>query len=212
MRSNRSVFGLALAISLIGLLAFAGTADARKKKHQAAPTAPGTYTDWGGELDSLEIVETFSLGDYQRLAVGELDTGGTPLPEPDDNSYAPVQEVLADVTSPLVEGLLESEVGLSVAAQKGAAPAGAGGLLLRGHVVEMDPGSRAARYWGGFGAGAARTKIEGELVDSASGRVLLRFTQERRSGVGVGGGNYVNLLNRNLRTIGEDLGNVLKAF
>ena len=75
-----------------------------------------------------------------------------------------------------------------------------------------DPGSRAARYWAGFGAGAARTKLEGELVDAASGRVLLRFTQERRSGVGLGGGSYVNLLNRNLRAIGEDLGAGLQQF
>jgi hypothetical protein len=157
-------------------------------------------------------VETFSLADFQRLAVGQLDTGGTSLPEPDDNSLAAVQEVLADVVSPLVEGLVESEVGLSVAAQDDAAADGGGALLLGGGVLEMDPGSRAARYWGGFGAGAALTKIEGEVVDAASGRVLLRFTQERRSGLGVGGGSYVNLLNRNLRTIGEDLGNVLKAF
>jgi len=33
--------------------------------------------------------------------------------------------------------------------------------------------------------------------------VLLRFTQERRSGVGVGG--YADLLQRNLRAIGRDL-------
>ena len=40
----------------------------------------------------------------------------------------------------------------------------------------------------------------------------LRFTQERRSGVGLGGGSYVNLLNRNLRAIGEDLGAGLQQF
>jgi uncharacterized protein DUF4410 len=76
----------------------------------------------------------------------------------------------------------------------------------------MDPGSRAARYWAGFGAGAARTKLVGEVADAASGKVLLRFTQERRSGVGMGGGNYIELMNRNLVTIGEDVAGVLKAF
>jgi hypothetical protein len=76
----------------------------------------------------------------------------------------------------------------------------------------MDPGSRAARYWAGFGAGAARTKVEGELVDAASGRVLLRFTQERRSGVGMAGGGYASLLRRNLEAIGEDVGNGLRRF
>jgi hypothetical protein len=49
-------------------------------------------------------------------------------------------------------------------------------------------------------------------VDAATGTVLLRFTQERRSGVGLFGGDYVELMNRNLVTIGQDLAGVLKAF
>lgn len=199
----------AALLSLAVLLA-AGAAHAGKK--DAAPTAPGTYEDWNGDLDRIEIVETFARGDYSRLVVGTFDTAETPLPETDDNSYEPVQQVLADVESPLVEGLREASPGMAVERQSGEAPAAAGTLLLRGRVLEMDPGSRAARYWASFGAGAARTKLEGELVDAASGRVLLRFTQERRSGVGVGGGSYVNLLQRNLRTIGEDLGNGLQRF
>jgi hypothetical protein len=28
-------------------------------------------------------------------------------------------------------------------------------LIIRARVIKFDPGSRAARYWGGFGAGAA---------------------------------------------------------
>jgi hypothetical protein len=76
----------------------------------------------------------------------------------------------------------------------------------------MDPGSQAARYWGGFGAGAARTEVEGEVVDARTGKALLRFRQERRSGVGMFGGDYVKLMQRNLRTIGEDLAGVLRRF
>lgn len=204
MRTARSVVMLTLAVTLL-----AGIADAKKGK---APTAPGTYHDWNGDLDQVEIVETFDLAGYKRLVVGTFDTSATPLPEAADNSYAPVQQVLADVESPLIEGLRPELPGVAVERQGEEAPAGDGVLLLRGRVVEMDPGSRAARYWASFGAGAARTKLEGELVDAASGRVLLRFTQERRSGVGVGGGSYVNLLQRNLRAIGEDLGAGLQQF
>jgi hypothetical protein len=210
MRIARRVFALGLAVFLLGLFVFAPTADAKKRK--AAPTAPGTYTDWGDDFDRIEIVETFSLGDYQRLVVGEFDTSETPLPPEDDNSYARVRQVLGDVNTSLMQGLEESGLGLTVARQEGDAPAGEGTLLVRGRVLQMDPGSRAARYWAGFGAGAARTQLEGEVVDAASGRVLFRFTQERRSGVGVGGGSYVELLNRNLRAIGEDLGGALHQF
>lgn len=88
----------------------------------------------------------------------------------------------------------------------------AGTLIVRAKVLNMDPGSRAARYWAGFGAGAARAELSGEVVDAATGKVLLRFQQERRSGVGVAGGDYVNLMNRNLRAIGEDVALILSAF
>ena len=45
-----------------------------------------------------------------------------------------------------------------------------------------------------------------------SGKILLRFKQERRSAVGSYGGNYEDLLNRNLWTIGKDLANVFQHF
>jgi hypothetical protein len=197
MRSMRLVCGLIFVLLLV-----AGQADAKKR---SASIAPGTYTDWNGDLDQVEIVQTFHLADYSRLVVADFDTADTPLPERDDNTYEPVKEVLGDVVTPLMEGLREELSGLAVERQGGGV-AGEGALVLRGRVTQMDPGSRAARYWAGFGAGAARVTLEGELVDAASGKVLFRFTQERRSGAGMGGGKYVKLMQRSLRAIGEDLG------
>ncbi|MEM7481708.1 MAG: DUF4410 domain-containing protein [Acidobacteriota bacterium] len=204
MKNTRYLAALA-AFLLIGALATDAAA-----KGKRAPTKPGTYTDWNGDLDRIEIVQTFSLDDFEGLLVGAFETEDVVLPDPDDNSYEPAVRVLADVESPLIQGLRKELSRLKVKRADGE-PA-AGDLLLRGRVVEMDPGSRAARYWGGFGAGAARAKISGEVVDGGSGEVLLRFTQERRSGVGVGGGNYVNLMNRSLRAIGKDLGVGLEQF
>lgn len=209
--SVRRSFAVAAVVALVLCVVVASPAAAKKKRGNA-PTAPGSYRDWNGDLDQVEIVQSFALADYRRLLVADFDTSDTPLPESDDNTYEPVQEVLADVHEPLLNGLRETLPGVAVERQGDGGGEGEGALLLRGRVVEMDPGSRAARYWGGFGAGAARTKLEGEVVDAASGAVLLRFTQERRSGVGVGGGNYVNLMRRNLYTIGEDLGAGLSLF
>jgi hypothetical protein len=211
MRNVRWIAALAIV-----LLAAPHAADAgrrNKNKNKEAPTAPGTYTDWNEDLDRIEIVETFALADYDRLVVGDFATDGVPLPAADDNTYEPVKQVLADVEGPLIEGLREAgAAGLAVERQGSGAAAGARSLLLRGRVVEMDPGSRAARYWAGFGAGATRVELEGELVDAASGRVLFRFTQERRSGFGVGGGKYENLMQRSLSAIGEDLAGALQQF
>lgn len=192
-----------LALALLGV---EGSAFARG----SAPTAPGKYDDWNDEVDQVEVVRSFDVSRFERLVVEPLDTSATPLPERDDNTYEPVKAVLASPTSSFVEGLGGALP--SPRAAEGGAGRGAGTLVVRGRVLTMDPGSQAKRYFGGFGAGAARTEIQAEVVDGGNGAVLLRFRQERRSGVGVMGGDYEKLMRRNLRQIGEDLGNVLKAF
>lgn len=194
--------------SVLLLLSLAAPAAARGK---GASTAPGKYTDWNGEIDELEVVQAFKAADYDRVVVEPFDTSSTPLPEPDDNTYAPAKNVLAHAAEPFVEGLKGEYSAKPVELQEKAKKEPKA-LIIRAKVVEMDPGSKAARYWAGFGAGAARTQITGEVVDAATGQTLLRFTQERRSGVGTMGGDYEKLMNRNLRTIGEDLAGVLKAF
>ena len=208
----RSYLGLALALLLLP-----GALYARGK---AAPTAPGKYKDWNGEVDELEIVAPFKLSDFNRIIVEPLDVSATPLPEPNDNTYAPVKNVLALVTRPFAAGLSggmgerpeRPEVVLAPRAAERGERAEPGTLVVRGKVTTMDPGSRAARYWAGFGAGAARTEISGEVTDAATGQVLLRFLQERRSAIGSMGGDYENLMERNIVTIGHDIGAVLLHF
>lgn len=199
---RRSLIGLILAILV---LSAASPALAKKKKGRGS-TAPGQYTDWSGEVDRLEIVKTFQHSAYGKVVVKKFDSSKTPLPEKDDNTYEPVQEVLGDPESSFVEGLRKAGFSADVGG------GGAGTLVVHTVVEEMDPGSRAARYWGGFGAGAVRVVLRIEVKDGGSGATLLKMHQERRSGFGVGGGSYVNLLNRTLRQIGGDLGMVLNAF
>lgn len=193
--------------SVLLLLSLAAPADAKGK---GASTAPGKYKEWNDEIDELEVVQAFKVADYDRVVVEPFDTSSTELPDSDDNTYQPVKNVLAHAAEPFVEGLKGEYSAKPVELQEKAKEAKA--LIIRAKVVEMDPGSKAARYWAGFGAGAARAQITGEVVDGATGKTLLRFTQERRSGVGMMGGDYEKLMNRNLRTIGEDLAGVLKAF
>ena len=172
-------------------------------------TAPGKYSGWGPDIDEIEIVQTFDFSDYDKVVVNPFDTSATPLPDSDDNTYEPVKKVLASSTEGFVQGLrgsVDADVTMSEASK------GAGTLIIRVKVDEMAPGSKAARYFAGFGAGAARAKLSGEIVDGATGKVLVRFTQERRSGVGMMGGDYQELMQRNLNAIGEDVANLLEQF
>ena len=192
------------------LLAAVAAAPAEARRQKPASTEPGKYKEWGPDIDEIEIVRKFSAADYSKIVVQPFDTDDVKLPEKDDNTYEPVKKVLASATEGFVQGLRGSVTpAVTISERPGK---GAGTLIVRGKVVEMDPGSKSARYWAGFGAGAARAKIEGELVDAKTGEVLVRFTQERRSGVGMMGGDYQELMQRNLNTIGEDVAKMFKMF
>src|SRR5690606_35245545 len=111
-------------------------------------------------IDRLEIVESFTTRDYRELLLAPLETADTALPDADDNTYEPVLRVLAAVDSALRVGIDDAAPDRleRIGAADGLAPR-EGSLLLRGRVVACDPGSQAARYWAGFGAGAARVTL-----------------------------------------------------
>jgi hypothetical protein len=197
------VLVLLLAVALVATPGFA------KKKKPSSSTEPGTYKEWNEDIDQIEIVEKFSMSDYGAIVVTPFDTAETPLPDKADNTYDPVQKVLRNPQSAFADGLTGEIRGVEV---KEAESGGPGSLVVSAKVVEMDPGSKAARYWAGFGAGAARARLEITVTDGASGKVLLRIDQERRSGVGMMGGDYVELMQRNLRAIGEDMALVFSKF
>jgi hypothetical protein len=180
------------------------------KKGEGASTEPGSYKKWGPDIDEIEIVKKFELSSYKNVVVVPMETGDTPLPPKDENTYEPVVKILGTATEAFVEGLQKNtEAKVSVDAKPGK---GAGTLIVRTKVEMMDPGSRAKRYWAGFGAGAARTKISGELVDAKTKEVLVRFSQERRSGFGMGGGSYEAVMTKNLRALGSDVAAILNQF
>lgn len=202
---SRRVFVASLLIVAMSAPAFA-----RGKKKASGSTAPGKYQEWGPDIDEIEILKTFHLSDYKTIVVQEFDTDSVKLPDKDDNTYQPVKKVLASATEGLVQGMrgnVDQKVVMSDSGSKNADT-----LIIRGKVLQMNPGSKAARVWAGFGAGAAGAQIEGEIVDAKTKTVLAKFTQERRSGVGIMGGDYQELMQKNLNAIGEDVANLLKAF
>jgi hypothetical protein len=170
----------------------------------------------------VEIVKTFKLADFAGVLVAPVDISKAPLPAADDNSYAQAKSALERFTQVFSDGLraqiakdkkaIGRDLPVTTATDAGTRPpAGGRWLLVRTRVENFDPGSRAARYFGGFGAGAAIVKMSGEVAET-DGDVLIRFTQERRSGVGAFGGSYDKLLERSGKAIGEDVGTMFREF
>jgi hypothetical protein len=218
----------------LSLLMFSGSLLALSLD-RPSPTTPGKYSNWGGQIDKLEIVAPFKLASYSRIVVEPFDTSSTPLPKAQDSTYVPVKNALAN-TTPTLAAVLSAALPATPAQveEPGTSPE-AGALVVRGKVLTMDPGSEIPVY-SSNGTGRARTVIAGEVVDGTTGKTLLRFRQERRIGpsggqqeslsrhgemsvslrpsspAGSSANPYEKALSFNLRLIGRDLADVLTSF
>lgn len=83
-----------------------------------------------------------------------------------------------------------------------------GAVVVEGAFTELNPGSKAKRYWAGFGAGKGSITIEGTVRDAA-GNVLATFRQRRLTVMGVFGGDYESKMQADLDNIGEDIAKFL---
>ena len=193
-------------VALVTAAAVALPVDALAQKGTAPK--PGRYTDFH-DVDEVTIAQPFQLRSYKRVVVQRLGTTNALLPDAKDNSYPHVKAALANSTEVFAKGVRDDLKGLAVDA---GGRGGAGALVIRARVTKSDPGSQAARYFASFGAGAAKVAISGEIVDGGTNKVLARFTQERRSGVGAFGGGYRELLERSIHQIGGDVAGLLRAF
>ena len=173
---------------------------------------PSTVSGWHG-MDRVEFVQDWSLNSYSQILLEPADTSSATLPPKDENTYQPTVTVLQR-TDGIFLGELNRAVGGNPPATMrdthAALPERV--LLLRTKVVDIHPGSQAARYWGGFGAGAAWVKISGEVMYAGSSAVLLRFEQQRIGSMGAFGGAYVPLLTDCIGGIGYDVGRTISAF
>jgi len=82
---------------------------------------------------------------------------------------------------------------------------------LEGRFAEINPGSRAKRYFVGFGAGKSELAVAGSVFDSM-GNLLAKFTQRRIGVMGMGGGDSLGKLTSDTRAIGEDLAKFLSVW
>ena len=167
-------------------------------------TAPGTYRDWH-DVDEVTIIQPFVAANYAQIAVESFDSRGVKLPPANENTHQAVQLALQRMKPAFIEGVSRK------AKRKTSGNAPGKTLVIRARLTKIDPGSQAARFWVGFGAGAVKIAIIGELVDAASGKVLLRFAQERRSSFGAFG-SYGPLFERTARELGEDVAELINAF
>jgi hypothetical protein len=84
-------------------------------------------------------------------------------------------------------------------------------IVIDGKFVQIDPGSRAARYFGGFGAGKSQIAIEGTVKDG-TGQLLAEFAQKRVGAMGAFGGDSLEKMTDDTKRIADDIADFLATW
>lgn len=164
-----------------------------------AVVTPGVLA---GEVDSLTISKDFLSLPRERVVVVEV-----PQPASPGGKLQLAPTMGAVMTQTLVSALQARLPNARVNASKDAT-AEPPGLLVEAHFSEIVPGSRAKRFWVGFGAGKSSVELAGTVKDLTSGRVVARFSHRRMSFC-CGFGDNDKEIRDNLNLIAEDVVPVL---
>ena len=183
----------------------------------STPVAPGTYKDWEGELDSVEIVQRFHLSAYQRILVLPVDASAVQLPG-NLNTREALNAIMEDATKHFAEKLqtkLPDRAHLTATTVAGNTDPrhNPGALLLKARFASMQIGSSTARMFSMGFAGGSKITLEGEFIDGASSQVLVRFSKSNSASQG---GVVANLNTRVLEDnedgIIASVGKLLRSF
>jgi hypothetical protein len=113
------------------------------------------------------------------------------------------------LASALVAKAKELATFTDVSVVEGDAPP-AGAVVVEGHFTLIDPGSRAKRYFVGFGAGKSGVAVTGTVT--RDGVLLAAFIQKRIGVMGMAGGDSMGKLVSDSTSIGEDIAEFLAAW
>jgi Domain of unknown function (DUF4410) len=172
-----------------------------------------------GLLDSIELYVAALPTPAEHTVVvkpfttekAELGTGSKK--DDDKKAQGQAEQLQQDGPKFLAEALIAKikEEGGFKGAQVGGDGAGDDALIVEGEFTELDPGSRAKRYFVGFGAGKAAVAVTGTVKD-AKGTLLANFKQRRVASMGVAGGDSVKKMTDDCKSIGEDIAKFLSAW
>ena len=173
-----------------------------------------------GKLDLIKLhVEKLPGTGATPILVRAFGTDGTDLGTGGDgsskNAAADAEKIKSEAPELLAAELAARLTKLGffakVSVVNATAPVPAGALVVEGKFTRLDPGNRATRYLVGFGAGKSQVAIAG-VVKDGSGKTLAEFEQERFGSMGIAGGNSMEKLRSDSKSIGSDIAGFLDAW
>jgi Domain of unknown function (DUF4410) len=155
--------------------------------------------------ESVVVVRAFDA------SAADLGTGGEGGGENHVAAAAMMQAEAPDIVAKETVRLVK-ELGLFSAVYVDSGdPLPENALVIEGRFTTLNPGSKAKRYWAGFGAGKGVMEIEGR-VTNAAGDLLAEFRQKRLAVIGVFGGDYERKMRADSERFGDDIAEFLRAW
>jgi len=155
------------------------------------------------------IAPGFQLKDYPVVVVRQFTVTEPEVNDADDRALA--AEMPSFLQSELVRRLRESGLFTRVvnASEVADMPGGEKTLVLEGEITRLAPGSRALRYFVGFGAGRSKAQAEARFVDAQSSQPVLVIADRRVAAYGVFGGDSREHLRESFDDMARDLAKFL---
>jgi len=155
-----------------------------------------------GEVDILSISH-----DFQSLPRSLVVVGSVPQPPKSGGKLAIADDLGRIMTEELVAAI-QRAIPTAKVLPASADASDQQALLLDCHFSKLVAGSRAKRFWVGFGAGKSVLEVSGEIRERATGRVVGRFTHARLSWCCGFGSNNTEIRD-NLVLAAEDIASIV---
>jgi hypothetical protein len=177
--------GVVIALLMVGFLA-GGEVSAQEAMISFKDYPDNTFPvkeyiqgmEKGGHNLLIWMDPSVNLSMYRSVNV--MDFGGRLLPQQDVFDYDPYINVF--------NSTFKGSLKLSQEESPDA-------LVVEGAIVECNPGSRAQRYWVGFGAGKAAGGVVCEVYEPGASQPFIRIYTRDTASSGSFGGNSIAILN-----------------
>jgi len=158
-------------------------------------------------LTEEAIFTSQKLSAYDTLIIRDFTTDGAEYSRVDEE-----EKVKIEAMKPLLIKMISESLAMQLKARKlfnnvviNGEPEG-NAVILEGAITEFNAGSRALKFFVGFGAGKAYLLVKGRLVDAQTGRELATFG-DRETGYrgAVGMESYEDLFPHQAKSLGENI-------
>lgn len=163
--------------------------------------------------ETIHLTEQLSKN-YDTLVIRQFKADNAEYSRVDDEERKTIEKIKPNLVR-TISDTLEAELkakGIFKKIIKDGSPTGKA-VILEGEITEFNAGSKALKFFVGFGAGKAYLKSKGRLLDAATGKELVTFEDRETGYLGsMSMMSYDDLFPHQAKGMGENLARFLEKL